>query len=685
MRCDVLRLPALILGTLLLCGGHVTAAPVTLSRDDVEVEIGSALTVYADPAAEFTASDVLAAKFAAPSLTFSRQPPNLGYPRHRHWLRVDLRNDSDTNLDRLLVFWRGSAHQIHVFSQTGFGPIRDLGAATDVVSRHAVTQLHLPAGATTRLALRIDSASALALDLRVTTVAELANADRRDYLWFGLFVGIVLAIAIYVFAIYVALRDRLYLLFVAFAAGNVVYQLLSEGYLYSWLPLGFRPIGNALANLSGGAFVICIMMFVRGFLRLWETSPRSDRLIFKPLMLVMLTAFPVFLIKAWVGNTLIALGTIVATVLVPVVSWQAMRHHRPVLSFHLAAILFFVSGSVHLLKRMGIVADAPWLSLVLQIGSALIVIAFSIAVLQRVRRIAEENRAAARSYAERLEVEVAERTRELDGARLAAEAALAQKTAAQRQLVEAEKMISLGQLVAGVAHEVNTPIGVAYTAGSHLDESTRRFAHLLAQDAVKRSDLDAYVDTAQTASGIISRNLERAAQLIRSFKQVSVDRTSDGRRIFVLDRFLQELIDSLVLTWKGRPITLDVQCPASLAMDSFPGALGQVLTNLIQNSLLHAFESQQPGHIIIAVRALDDARFEIAFSDDGRGVDANELARIFEPFYTTKRNQGGTGLGLHVVYNLVTQKLGGRIDVHSAPGHGLQVLLSLPRAAPAGA
>lgn len=684
MRCQVLQLPTLILGTMLVLVGHVLAATVPTMDADADTALGHELTVYADADAAFAANDVLATNFAAPSLAFSRQPPNLGYPRHRHWLRVDLRNDGDVALDRLLVFWRGSAHQIRVYAQTGTQPVRDLGAGTDVVSRHAVTQLHLPALSTTKLALRIDSGSALALDLRVTTEAALARADRRDYLWFGLFVGIVLAIAIYVFAIYVALRDRLYLLFVAFAACNVVYQLLSEGYLYSWLPLGFRPVGNALANLSGGAFVICILLFVRGFLRLTESSPRSDRLIFKPLVLVLLTAFPVFLVQPWVGNTLIAFGTILATVLVPVVSWRVMRHHRPVLSFHLAAILFFVSGSVHLLKRMGIIPDAPWLSLVLQIGSALIVIAFSIAVLQRVRRIAEENRAAARSYAERLEIEVAERTRELDGARLAAEAALAQKTAAQRQLVEAEKMISLGQLVAGVAHEVNTPIGVAYTAGSHLAESSRRFADLLAQNTMKRSDLDDFVDTAQTASGIISRNLERAAQLIRSFKQVSVDRTSDGRRVFVLDRFLQELTDSLVLTWKGRPITLDVQCAANFAMDSFPGALGQALTNLIQNALLHAFEPQQPGRITIAVRALDGERFEIAFCDDGRGVDANELTRIFEPFYTTKRNQGGTGLGLHVVYNLVTQKLGGGVVTNSAPGQGMQMLLSLPRVAPAG-
>jgi len=493
----------------------------------------------------------------------------------------------------------------------------------------------------------------------------------------------VLAIGIYVFAIFLALRDRLYLLFVVFALCNVLYQLLSEGYLYAWLPLEWRVAGNAAANLSGGVFVICILLFVSDFLGLAEVSPRSYRRLLRPLIGLMLLAFPLFLWRPWLGNTLIALGTILATVLIPFLSWRLMGSQRLALSFHLAALLFFASGSVHLMKRMGFIPDAPALALVLQIGSALIVISFSIAVLDRVRRIAEENREVQRRHAEQLEHDVAERTVDLERAKRAAEDALAAKTAAQRQLVEVEKMASLGQLVAGVAHEVNTPIGVAVTAGSHLSESTLRFAEVIERGAMKRSDLDAFVATARESTSIIGRNLERAAHLIRSFKQVSVDRTSDGRRIFVLDRFLQELTDSLVMLWKDRPITLDVQCARDLAMDSFPGALGQVLTNLIQNALLHAFEPGQPGRITIAVRAATDASFAIDFSDDGRGVSETELARLFEPFYTTKRNQGGTGLGLHVAYNLVSHKLGGQISVSSEPGRGLRVSMSLPRVAPA--
>ena len=666
----------------LLFGGGIAVRATPVPQDVPDLALGALLAVYADAEHALGAADLFSGPIAAAPLTFRRLPPNLGYPRHRHWVRLTLANDSPVAIDRLLVFWRGSAHQLRVFAKTDTGTIRDLGSGTDVVSRHAVTRLHLPGHTTTALVLRVDSASALALDLRLLTETELARVDRRDYLWFGMLVGIVLAIAIYVFAIFVALRDRLYLLFVAFAFGNVLYQLLSEGYLYSWLPLTWRVAGNGAANLSGGLFVICILLFVRGFLRLWESNPVSDRLIFKPLAAMVLIAFPLFLVRPWLGNTVIALGTMAATVLVPLLSWRAMRHQRPVLSFHCAAVLFFVSGSVHLLKRMGFLADAPMLSLVLQIGSALIAIAFAIAVIERVGKIAQESREAQRLHAERLESQVAERTRELDSARVAAETALAEKTAAQKQLVEAEKMISLGQLVAGVAHEVNTPIGVAYTAGSHLAESTQRFTQLLAQNELKRGDLDAFADTAQVASGIISRNLERAAQLIRSFKQVSVDRTSDGRRVFALDRFLRELTDSLVLTWKGRPITLDVQCAPDLAMDSFPGALGQVLTNLIQNALLHAFAPGQTGRMVIEVRIVSAALFAIDFSDDGNGVGAAELARIFEPFYTTKRNQGGTGLGLHVVYNLVTQKLGGSISVSSAPEHGLRLSMLLPRVAP---
>ncbi|MFO1249949.1 MAG: HAMP domain-containing sensor histidine kinase, partial [Inhella sp.] len=174
------------------------------------------------------------------------------------------------------------------------------------------------------------------------------------------------------------------------------------------------------------------------------------------------------------------------------------------------------------------------------------------------------------------------------------------------------------------------------------------------------------------------QNLRRAAGLIEHFKEVSVDRTSDGQRRFELGPYLDELLESLRPSWKHRPVVVECAVERGLWMDSFPGALGQVLSNLVQNALLHAFAPEQPGRIRIRAERLGESQLRLEVADDGRGIPAEHLARVFDPFFTTKRGQGGTGLGLHISYNLVVQKLQGLIRVHSAPGQGCRFELLLP-------
>ena len=171
---------------------------------------------------------------------------------------------------------------------------------------------------------------------------------------------------------------------------------------------------------------------------------------------------------------------------------------------------------------------------------------------------------------------------------------------------------------------------------------------------------------------------------MQSFKQVSVDRTSDGRRKFELNAFAEELVASLRTLWRHRSVEVSIACDPGMLMDSFPGALGSVLTNLIQNALVHAFAADAAGRIDLLIRAQGADQVLLSVSDNGAGIDADKLGKIFEPFYTTRRGQGGTGLGLHVVYNLVTQKLGGRVDVSSQRGAGSCFRVVLPRCAPIG-
>ncbi len=271
---------------------------------------------------------------------------------------------------------------------------------------------------------------------------------------------------------------------------------------------------------------------------------------------------------------------------------------------------------------------------------------------------------------------------ELRQARDRAELTLARLQTAQQQLVESVKMASLGQLVAGVAHEVNTPLGVALTASSFLEDQAQDMRRAMLEGALSRGALNGFVDTMAKSSELIQQNLQRAAHLIQSFKQVSVDRTSDGRRQFEVASFADALVASLRTLWRHRRIEVRVHCEAELKMDSFPGALGSVLTNLIQNALVHAFAANDEGVIEMQIEAHGAERLLLTVRDNGAGIEAQNLNKIFEPFYTTKRGQGGTGLGLHLVYNLVTQKLGGRVEVSSVKGTGSCFRVDLPRCAP---
>ncbi|MGR0186492.1 PAS domain-containing sensor histidine kinase [Azospirillum aestuarii] len=269
----------------------------------------------------------------------------------------------------------------------------------------------------------------------------------------------------------------------------------------------------------------------------------------------------------------------------------------------------------------------------------------------------------------------------------ALETAYADLKETQNSLVQAEKMASLALLVAGVAHEINTPVGIAYSCSTHLASKTRSLTEAFAKGAMKKSDLTAYVAAAGESSRLIEQNLTRAAELIQSFKRVAVDQTSQERRRFDLRSYLDEIITSLGPRLRKSPHRMTVACPDGITMDGYPGALSQVITNLVINALTHAFPDGREGTMALTVEELPDSELDIRFSDDGVGIAPDNLPKVFEPFFTTKRGTGGSGLGLHIVFNLVTQSLGGRISVDSpAPnspiGGGTSFLLRVPVTAP---
>jgi ligand-binding sensor domain-containing protein/signal transduction histidine kinase len=284
------------------------------------------------------------------------------------------------------------------------------------------------------------------------------------------------------------------------------------------------------------------------------------------------------------------------------------------------------------------------------------------------------------AHRQRLRKQVADRTAELSEAKQRAEQAVVDLRDAQRGLIEVEKMASLGSLVSGVAHEINTPLGVAVTASSMLTDRTVRLQRKFTAGTLTAPELGEFLATAREASVMVDRNLERAAQLVASFKQVSIDHHSGERRRFALSDYLRTMLRSLEPGWKRRGIAFELDVEEGLDIDSHPGALAQVVTNLIQNALVHAYGEDGKGTLRLSARALGPDRVELVLADDGRGIPPEVLPHVFEPFYTTRRGRGGTGLGLHITYNLVTARLGGQIEVRSS-ATGTEVIVRFPRVA----
>ncbi|HZX29697.1 MAG TPA: HAMP domain-containing sensor histidine kinase, partial [Telluria sp.] len=256
--------------------------------------------------------------------------------------------------------------------------------------------------------------------------------------------------------------------------------------------------------------------------------------------------------------------------------------------------------------------------------------------------------------------------------------ALHQLEEAQSEMVRQEKLASLGRLVAGVAHEINTPLGICVTATSHLVQELKLTREELANGEMTEDSLNQFLEIVDQSLRIMTTNTQRAAALVRSFKQVAVDQSSGDIRSFMLRSYLDEVLLSLQPKLKGRPVKVEVDCPADLRLDSFPGAVSQIVTNMVVNSLVHGFEHEQAGRIRISAHA-DGEDVVFDYSDDGMGMDADTLSKLFDPFFTTKRGTGGSGLGAHILYNLVTGALGGSVRVESAPGQGLRYHLRFPR------
>ena len=297
----------------------------------------------------------------------------------------------------------------------------------------------------------------------------------------------------------------------------------------------------------------------------------------------------------------------------------------------------------------------------------------SIFVIRKTTRAEKALRAAN----ENLESRVLERTHSLFEANQELQATIETLKDTQEQLVQAEKMASLGSLVAGISHEINTPIGIGVTAVTHLQEQHNDFIEHYKNDTMTREHLDDYLSQSDEVCKIVIKNINRAADLIKTFKQIAVDQSTNEFSNIDLHHYVDDILMSLHPKIKQTNVTVNNQCDTDLSIYTNPGAIYQVLSNLVLNSLIHAYDEGDTGNINV-IAHVQEAMLELTYSDDGKGISEENLKKIFDPFFTTKRGAGGSGLGLHIIYNLVTNTLKGTIRAASKEGEGTSFFISLP-------
>lgn len=276
-----------------------------------------------------------------------------------------------------------------------------------------------------------------------------------------------------------------------------------------------------------------------------------------------------------------------------------------------------------------------------------------------------------------LENRVEERTRDLTASKIDLEMAIKELKSTQKHLVETEKMASLGTLVAGVSHEINTPLGVAVTGASHLEFVANSLKEKVIKGDISKAGFMSICDDLVGSSDLILRNLDRASELIRNFKMIAVDQSNDEVRPIVVKKYLQDIINAMTPQTKHKNIKIFVTGDDDLSIATYPGTVAQIFTNLIVNTMHHGFAKQDSGEIKITYQ-VTDKDLTLSFEDNGAGISKDKLVKIFQPFYTTNRAQGGSGLGLSIVFNLVTQRLNGKVTCDSEPNQWTRFDISFP-------
>lgn len=618
---------------------------------------------------------------------------NFGITGSSIWLRLSLHNSGANAIERLLeiAYPRLAVVDFHIqhgdqLQHIESGYARPF-AHRPVAHRHFVFPVSLAAGADATVYLHLQSFTSLEVPARLWSEEHFRAYERLDYATQSAYFGMAAAMILFNLLLFVSLRDRGYLFYLIFAVSNfwTAASITGIGTEYLW------PDAVHWTTISYAVFghLTCfgLMIFSRHMLDVPRLLARRNAIAFDMLMAMHL------LLAAYQFHDYVVRATIItaggSTLLIFALAIHATRLGQRGGRLFLAAFtMVLLAVFVSMLRIGGVVPTNFYTQNGIQIGAAIEMILLAFALADRFNAIrADRERAQAEAllaerrlvdglrHSERvLEARVAERTAELS-------ATVARLEQAGQDLAEAEKLASLGSLVAGVAHELNTPIGNALTTATALEHEAQGMRAQVAAGAIRRSVLEGFIARCADMADLLTRSCQRAAELISSFKQVAVDQTSEQKRAFLLDELVGDNIAALRPSHKHARWTFENTVPPGIRCESYPGPLGQVISNLLQNAALHAFELGDPGSITVSALR-EDAHVVITVSDTGKGMTADVLARIWEPFFTTRLGQGGSGLGLAICRNIVSGVLGGTLNAASAPGQGTRFVLRMPLAAP---
>ncbi|MEC4593412.1 7TM-DISM domain-containing protein [Nitrospirillum amazonense] len=670
----------------------VTANTVTV--DGPDLSLGGHLELLEDKGRDLTLADVMSGPAASRFTPATRDTPGFARTHSAYWARITLDNPTDGTIDRLLVFaypyYRSL--DLYVFAGDGQIPVAQRhvaeGAAargTDIPHRYPVFTLALPPGRTV-LYMRVEHYFAsFALYLRSSDAQ--AQVDRRDILLHGLTFGVLIIAAAYQFALVVMAGVEVGVTLLFYALITLAYIYGQLGYPWEHLPADlashyYREVVGTLPVAVGQIFAV-------QFLDLRRRQPWIARLLLLSTGLLVLDT-PLHYLDPARGSGIAQALALLGSALTLTAAVRDLRRSVNARFFLLGFLPIVGVAVVWSLRASGVLPAAIWTEAALYAPNAIGLVLLTFGVAYRIgkereerERALEASEAALRRANDELEDRVRTRTAELSDS-------LEKLKRSQDALVQAEKLASLGQLVAGVAHEINTPIGVTLTTASHVSERVTAIDHLVRDGRLRRSDLTDFMGELAESSRLMLSNIGRAASLIQSFKQVSADQSSEERRRVELCAYMEEVLSSLGPNLRRSGHTAEVVCHGPVELETYPGLLAQVLTNFVSNSILHAYEPGVRGRITITARRLPSGEgpgaqgdghaggAEVVYQDDGRGIPAAILPRIFDPFFTTRRGAGGTGLGLNIVYNLVTHRLKGTVTAASEAGAGTRFTLVLP-------